>query len=135
MTFQGPQWQRALYRSRSGMIFGVCKGLANYLDVSPLLVRVIAVVALFFGGFFPVIVVYVVAAILMKPEPVIPFESEADREFYDSYTASRSMAIHRLKRTYENLDRRIRRMESIVTSRDWSWDSRLKESGGAEEKP
>jgi phage shock protein C len=84
---------------------------------------------MFFTGIFPVIITYFVAAILMKPEPVIPFETESDREFYDSYVSSRSMAIHRLKRTYESLDRRIRRIESIVTSRDFSWDQRLNEDG------
>jgi phage shock protein C len=109
------------------MIFGVCKGLANYLDASVALVRVIAVVTFFFTGFLPIVAIYVVAAILMKPEPVVPFETEADREFYDSYTSSRTMAIHRLKRTYDSLDRRIQRIESIVTARDFSWDSRLKE--------
>jgi len=127
MTFKGPTWQRALYRSRSGMIFGVCKGLANYLDTNVTIVRLGALLCLFFTGFVPMIVIYTVAAILMKPEPVVPFETEADREFYDSYTSSRTMAIHRLKRTYENLDRRIQRIESIVTARDFSWDSRLKE--------
>lgn len=129
MTHTGPSWQRALYRSRSGMIFGVCKGLANYLDANVTIVRLGALLCLFFTGFVvsPMIVVYTVAAILMRPEPVVPFETEADREFYDSYTSSRTMAIHRLKRTYESLDRRIQRIESIVTARDFSWDSRLKE--------
>jgi phage shock protein C len=37
------------------------------------------------------------------------------------------MALHRLKRTYDNLDRRIQRMESIVTSREYDWDRRLNE--------
>jgi phage shock protein C len=41
--------------------------------------------------------------------------------------SSREMGIHRLKRTYDNLDRRIRRMESIVTSKDYSWDKRLEQ--------
>jgi phage shock protein C len=111
------------------MIFGVCKGLANYLDANVTIVRLGALLCLFFTGFVvsPMIVVYTVAAILMRPEPVVPFETEADREFYDSYTSSRTMAIHRLKRTYESLDRRIQRIESIVTARDFSWDSRLKE--------
>ena len=54
----------------------------------------------------------------MKPEPVVPFQSEADEEFYNSLTTSRSMALHRLKRTYDNLDRRIQRIEGIVTARE-----------------
>jgi len=126
MRCKGPAWKRALYRSRGGMILGVCKGVADYLDFSVFWMRVIVVVV----GLMTLpmsVVVYFVAALLMKPEPVVPFENEADREFYDSYTTSPPMAVHRLKRIYDSLDRRIRRIESIVTSRDFNWDTRLKE--------
>jgi len=37
------------------------------------------------------------------------------------------MALHRLKRTFDNLDRRIQRIESIVTARDYDWERRLRE--------
>jgi phage shock protein C len=35
------------------------------------------------------------------------------------------MATQRLKRMFDNLDRRIRRMEDTVTARDYDWDRRL----------
>jgi len=120
-------WRRGLYRSRRGMVLGVCRGLAEHLDFPVFWMRVIFVVVALLTSVLPAVVVYFIAALLMKPEPVIPFETESDREFYDSYTTSRSLAIHRLKRTFESLDRRIRRMESIVTSRDFNWDERLKQ--------
>lgn len=124
----GTSWRRGLYRSRDGVILGVCKGIADHLDLSVFWVRVILVVVSVCTLTFPFwIIAYFVAAVLMKPEPVIPFETESDREFYDSYVSSRKMAIHRLKRTYDSLDRRIRRIESIVTSRDFSWEKRLQE--------
>jgi phage shock protein C len=63
----------------------------------------------------------------MKPEPVLPLETEAEQEFYNSYATSRSMALHRLRRTFDQLDRRIRRIESIVTSREYDWERRLNE--------
>ena len=129
MTYTGPTWKRALYRSRSGVIFGVCKGLANYLDFPVFCLRVIFVCVCLFTvvGIPAGIAAYVIAALVMKPEPIVPFEEEADREFYDSYTSSPSLAVHRLKRTYDSLDRRIRRIESIVTSRDFNWEKRLNE--------
>ncbi len=58
-----------LYRSRDGMIFGVCKGLADYWNLRVGWVRVIAVAILLCTGIFPIVVVYLVAALLMKPEP------------------------------------------------------------------
>lgn len=125
MTYMKGRSGRGLYRARDGMIFGVCKGIADYLDFSVFWARMIAVGALFFSGLWPILGLYVVAALLMKPEPVLPLTSEADEEFYRSYTSSRRMALHRLKRTFDNLDRRIRRMEAIVTDREYDWERRL----------
>jgi phage shock protein C len=120
------QWSSP-YRSRSGMILGVCKGLAEYFDFSLFGMRVLAGILLVFSGVWPIIVLYFLAALLMKPEPVLPLKTEGEQEFYNSYASSRRMALHRLKRTYDNLDRRIQRIESIVTSREYDWDRRLNE--------
>lgn len=119
--------RRGLYRSREGAIFGVCKGIAEYLDVSIFWTRVLVVVAFFISGLWPTAVLYVVGALLMKPEPVLPLRTEADAEFYNSYVTSRSAALHRLKRTYDNLERRIQRIEDIVTNREYDWERRLSE--------
>ncbi len=129
MTNHGSNWQRGLYRSRNGMILGVCKGIAEYLEfpVTPLRAITVVLMLVTGPGIALWVIAYFVVALLMKPEPILPFESELDREFYDSYAGSPSMAIHRLKRTYEGLDRRIQRMESIVTSKDWSWEKRFNE--------
>jgi len=71
---------------------------------------------------------YVIAALLIKPEPMIPFREDSDQEFYDSYINSKGLALQRLKRTFDNLERRIRRMESIVTARDYDWNNALTKS-------
>jgi len=131
MTYPNGTWRRTLYRSRDGVVLGVCKGIADYLQFPVFWLRLglILLAILPMGmGIPPVVIGYFVAAILMKPEPVVPFANESDREFYESYVSSRKMAISRLKRTYDSLDRRIRRIESIVTSRDFSWEHRLNTS-------
>lgn len=117
--------KKPLYRSRKGAILGVCRGLADYLDFPLPIVRLLAVLGLIFTGIWPIVGIYFLAAVLMKPEPVVPFETAGDREFYNSYVSDRSMALYRLKDTYERLDRRIRRMEDIVTAKDYDWESRL----------
>ncbi|UCD58864.1 MAG: envelope stress response membrane protein PspC [Candidatus Hydrogenedentota bacterium] len=116
-----------LYRSRSGTIFGVCKGIAEYLDLNVFWMRTTAVILLIFTGIWPIAGLYLLAALLMKPEPALPIETEEAQEFYNSYVSSRSMALHRLKRTFDNLDRRIQRMEGIVTAREFDWEQRLNE--------
>lgn len=117
--------QGGLYRSRNGVILGVIRGLAEYFDFSVFWARVIAVVLLFATAFWPVTAIYFIAALVMKPEPVLPIGSDDEQEFYESYVGSRRRAVDRLKWRYEGLERRIRRMEHGVTSRDYDWESRL----------
>ena len=118
-------YRNGIYRSRSGIILGVCKGLAEHFDFSVFWTRMIAVIFLIVAGFLPAIGLYLLAALLMKPEPVIPIKNSEEKEFYDSYTYSRQGAVQRLKRRYENLQRRIQRMEHIVTSAEYDWENRL----------
>ena len=114
-----------LYRSRKGMICGVCKGIADYYSFDVFWTRVLTVIAASVVGVWPAVIMYIIASMVMKPEPVLPLESEEDEEFYHSYSGSRSMALHRLKRTFDNLDRRIQRLETTVTTRDFDWEERL----------
>ncbi len=118
-------YRNGIYRSRSGIILGVCKGLAEHFDFSIFWTRMIAIIFLIVAGFLPAIGLYLLAALLMKPEPVIPIKNSAEKEFYDSYTYSRQGAVQRLKRRYENLQRRIQRVEHIVTSAEYDWEKRL----------
>jgi phage shock protein C len=50
------------------MIAGVCGGIAEYFDIDPTLVRIIAVVLVVLGVGMPV-VLYIIAMILMPPDP------------------------------------------------------------------
>ena len=115
-----------IYRSRSGMILGVCKGIADHFDISLFWFRIITVVLTLFTGFWPTVVIYIIAALIMKQEPIIPFENDAESEFYDSYASSPDSGLRRLKREFDNINSRIRRMEDIVTSKDFSWESKMK---------
>ncbi|WP_256868038.1 PspC domain-containing protein [Candidatus Entotheonella palauensis] len=114
-----------LYRSRHGVIRGVCRGVAEYLDFSVFWTRMIAVGLLIFTGIWPIVGIYLLAMLVMKPEPLIPLETDDEAEFYNSYTHSRSMALQRLKRIYDKIDRRVQRMEHAVTAREYDWDQRL----------
>lgn len=118
-------YTKQLYRSRSGVLLGVCKGIASYFDFSVFWVRLGFIVIFLLSGFWPVIGIYIVAALLMKPQPVRPLENEDEKEFYDSYVHSPKSAAQRLRRKYESLERRIRRMEDKVTDRDFEWERRF----------
>ena len=129
------QNSRTLYRSRSGMILGVCKGLANHFDISVKVVRIIAVVLMLFTGFWLLVIAYLIAAYFMQPEPMLPSEpayspipgpNSGPRRRH-SYTTSRSMALSQLKNKFDSIDRRIQRMEGMVTDKEYNWEQRLRE--------
>jgi len=118
--------QGGIYRARDGVFLGVCKGIAEYFDLSIFWVRMALVIVFIFSGFWPVIGVYLVAAFFMKPQPVKPIKSEGEREFYDSYVHSPKTAAQRLKKKFEDLERRIRNMEDKVTGREYEWERRFR---------
>ena len=120
-------WQK-LYRSRSGLILGVCKGLAAFLDVPVGAVRLAVVVLSPFTGLWPMIAAYLIAGFVIKPEPVLSPDSDEERAFYDDYVVSRKNALARVKRRFERLERRVRRLEDHVTSREYDFDRRLHRS-------
>ena len=114
-----------MHRSRNGIILGVCRGIAEYFDFSVFWVRAIVLILLFITGFWPITGLYFIAALLMKPEPVVPIQTDEEQEFYDSYIHSSRGAVDRLKRRYDNLEHRIQRMEHTVTTPEFDWEQRL----------
>lgn len=58
---------KKLYRSRTDRkIWGICGGLAKYLDMDPTVVRIIAVVSIFISGIG--IIAYIVMRIMVPEE-------------------------------------------------------------------
>lgn len=110
---------REIFRSRRGVLLGVCRGVAQHFNINVFWTRAIVLIAFLFTGFWPVGILYIIAGLLLKPEPVIPLENEKEQEFYNSYTSSRSAAIQRIKRKFDTIDRKIQRMEHTVTSREF----------------
>lgn len=119
--------RNGIYRSRNGIFFGVCRGLADHFDLSVVWIRILSVVFLIMTGLWPMTGIYLVAALMMKPEPVRPIENDDEKEFYNSYVHSREGAAQRIRRRAQNLERRIRRLEDSVTSREFDWDQRIHE--------
>jgi phage shock protein C len=66
---------KRLYRSRSNrMLFGVCGGLGEYLNVDPTVIRLIFVLAFLPGG--PGLIAYLALALLVPEEPLEEISSE-----------------------------------------------------------
>ncbi|MCP3899401.1 MAG: envelope stress response membrane protein PspC [Desulfobacteraceae bacterium] len=110
-----------LYRSRRGIFMGVCRGIAEHFDFSVFWTRTFIFIIFLFTGFWPIGVMYIVAGLVLKVEPVSPFRNEQDHDFYENYTQSRTSAVQRLKRKFDNIEGRIQRMEHTVTSKEFNW--------------
>jgi len=60
---------KKLYRSRKDTkIAGVCGGIAEYFDVDPTIIRLLAILTIFFGG--GGIIAYIIAWLIIPLEPV-----------------------------------------------------------------
>ena len=118
-----------LYRSRDGLFLGVCKGLAQSRNIPTWVVRAFFIVAALLSSLWPVVLVYILLGLLMRPEPLLPPQSQDEQDFYDTAAQSRSRAIHRLKKAYDAVERRTRNLEHVLISKEADWERRLRERG------
>ena len=97
--------RRGLYRSRDGILLGVCRGFADYFDVSALWIRAILIVVFILTGFWPVIGIYILAALLMKSEPGLPGEKGSKRKYQCRYNRARRETSERIRRKWGHLEK------------------------------
>jgi phage shock protein C len=64
-----------------GIIAGVCAGIADYLGVEPIVVRLVAILCLLFF-FPPTIVTYVILAIVLRRKPRGLYSSPDEEAFW-----------------------------------------------------
>ena len=139
--------RRRLYRAHDGKLLGVFAGIAHSLGYGVCRTRVVGVFVLLFlaaamgahglkvtvlvAGFF-----YLLTALLMQPPrqsgPVEGPEETATRSMPPpipasggSYPPRPRVDLAQLDRQLDGLDRRIQRMETIVTDREYEWNRRM----------
>ena len=117
--------KRGLYRSRSGVILGVCRGPGDYFDFSVFWIRTVVVILLIFTGLWPVIGIYILAALLMKSEPADYAGAGPKKMAGGRHRCTRNDPAERLRRKWKHLEKRLRRMEDKVTSPEYDWDRRF----------
>jgi len=75
---------KRIYRSRGeAQIAGVCGGIAEYLNVDPVVVRLVAVVVTFFTGVVPGVLAYLAAWIIVPQEPSPSYVAQAPTQATD----------------------------------------------------
>ncbi|MGL1893178.1 MAG: PspC domain-containing protein [Spirochaetaceae bacterium] len=114
-----------LYRSGSGKIMGVCKGLANWLKMDVSLVRLgFIIVAFMTGGTF--CIAYIVMGIFLPVD-------DSDESTYHRTRCNRSykkqgFTVDDVKDEFSNLRSRMKNMEDTMFDKESDWDKRYKNS-------
>lgn len=108
-----------LYRDRRhGMILGVCAGVADYFGISPLFVRLVAVIGLFVFT-VPFVFAYLLAAMLIERKPEDLYTSGEEEVFWRAVRTEPRQTVRELRHRFREMERRLRAMESWVTSKEF----------------
>ena len=105
------------FRSRKGVFLGVVRGLADHWAMSPFALRIIVITASLFLAFWPVVIIYLAAAVIMPTEPAHQPLSDRDRELYLLGRADPKTLVDSLVARADRIEQKARRLEDIVTSK------------------
>jgi phage shock protein C len=111
-----------------GIIAGVCAGIADYINVEPVVVRIAAGVGLIFF-FVPTIVAYVILALVLRPKPPALYESRDEETFWRGVNNAPADTLQGLKRKFRDLEERLGQMEAQVTSGDYELHRKFRDLG------
>ena len=126
--------QDRLYRSRNGMIFGVCQGIADWRDLPVGYIRLGLLIATGMSGFFPVGFLYLAAGFFLPMEP-----RNGKRDYYEKDTRgrreyrreerkrSRGFSVNDIKEEFDDLASRVNKMEEDVIDKEKDWEKRFSE--------
>jgi phage shock protein C len=116
-----------LWRDRDrGIIAGVCAGIADYIGIEPIVVRLVAALCLIFF-FPPTIVVYLILAIVLRPKPPALYASADEEAFWRGVGTAPADTLHSVKRKFADLEARLGQMESQVASGDFELHRRFRD--------
>ncbi|MBL5828705.1 envelope stress response membrane protein PspC [Serratia sp. T13T92] len=111
---------KKLYRvPEEGMLKGVCAGLAHYFDVPVRLIRVIAVLSLFFGLFFITVVAYITLVFVLEEAPASRYQ--------DEHQATPRQLLDKLEYELSSGEQQLRKVERYVTSDTFGVQSRFRQ--------
>ena len=120
---------RRLYLDKDrAKIAGVCAGIADYFDWDVNIVRIVWVIMALMTV-APPLILYVLAAWLLDPMPGSAYSRSRFR-WHDTDRSREPISpgyrFADAKARFEQLERRLRNIESVVTSREFQMDRELR---------
>ena len=116
-----------LYRNRRrGRLAGVCAGIADFFDVNTAWVRLATIVAAFLFT-VPVVIGYLLLAWLLDEAPDTLYKSDKEEAFWRRANAQPSGTARDLRHKFRTIEKRIRDMETHVTSAKYDLDRQFRD--------
>lgn len=128
MTNNHEHWsaQRFYRDRRNGKVMGVCAGIADYFGWNVTVIRILAIIALFW--FMPAtLLVYFVLGFLLPVKPDKLYDWDTDDEYWRSVRRSAASTFSDLRHRFREFDMRMQRMETYVTSRQYDLDREFRD--------
>jgi phage shock protein C len=116
-----------LYRDKDrSIVAGVCSGISDWLGFNLTALRVIVILLAF--PFTAVMVIgYLVLWVLIPKKPRNLYRDEFEEEFWQGVRRSPSDSVTGLNRRFRDLDHRLQRMETWLTSSEYRIDRELRD--------
>lgn len=115
----GRPLQSGLYRNpRDGWLRGVCAGLGDYFGISAAWFRWATVIGLMFFT-LPTLIVYFGAGFFLSERPDHLYGDAAEEKFWRDVRVAPDRTFSSLAHRFRGMERRLRRMEALVTSREF----------------
>jgi phage shock protein C len=115
MTMATPSRLRLYRDSENGILAGVCAGIADYLGVERIVIRLAFVLGLVFF-IVPAALAYILLAIALPRRPPALYASDEERTFWRGVANAPDETVGGLRRRFGDLEGRLREIERQVTS-------------------
>jgi phage shock protein PspC (stress-responsive transcriptional regulator) len=139
-NFRWPEPPNGLYRDTvHGKIAGICEGIGIHYQIKPNLLRFGLIFGCACGFFIPLIAGYVLMIFFLPPMPIggvgprfatgpgYPGGGSGGPSWRPTYAGPTYADSGAVRRSFEELDRRLGRMEGWVTSDDYALRQKFKD--------
>lgn len=114
-----------LYRNLdNAMLKGVCAGVADYFGIETWIVRIGTLISLFTFT-VATIIVYFVLVKMVPPRPAGLYETPSEEAFWTRVRVEPTGTVSALRHNFRELEKRLRDMETFVTSREFRLDREI----------
>ena len=140
MAIRTKRWTR----SPRGQVLGVATGLAEWRGFPPDITRLVVFLLFIFTAFFPALLVYLAIAIILPEQTKADIIDDSDTSYSSDYAYTgrrgrrfrssgaedasfREKSDADLEKEYEELKRKVEKMENDVFDKEKEWDARFKD--------